>query len=412
MSALRAMDWHQHLQQTILAMKITHIIPFLVLPALLGSAPFAAAFDCGSTGAYGPMNITNDTTLQLPPDGIFHCTTITVAQGATLRFTNNALNTPVYLLATGDVVVSGTIDVSGMPSNGNAPGKGGPGGFDGGYGGAYLVGQSRAGDGFGPGGGRNFSGPGGGTYMYAWRCAAFATPPTGPEGNINTNCYGNLLLSPLIGGSGSAGSDGTPGVGGAGGGGAILIASNSRIVVHGAVKALAGAGGADCGYCYSGSGGSVRLLAPVVAGAGSLIAAGNVWGGSAWGRIRTDCLDNQQYLSLNMVAVASRGSRMSVFPTNAPTLDIIEVAGNPIVQGTNNAAVFELPTGASTNQTVKVQAENFTGDVPIRVVVTPEHGSRGEFDATILPASGNPPFAVVPVIIPAGSICRIHAWTR
>src|ERR1041385_564027 len=56
----------------------------------------AAPFNSGSTGAYGPMNITSNTTLAMPADGIFHCTTIDITNGATLLFTKNALNTPVY----------------------------------------------------------------------------------------------------------------------------------------------------------------------------------------------------------------------------------------------------------------------------------------------------------------------------
>jgi hypothetical protein len=75
---------------------------------------------------------------------------------------------------------------------------------------------------------------------------------------------------------------------------------------------------------------------------------------------------------------------MIVFPAVIPALDIIEVGGQAIATGTNNAVTIELAVGVSTNQTVRVQARNFTNDVPIRVVVTPENGLRGEFDATIL----------------------------
>ena len=386
---------------------IITILATVVAQAVFGFLPLCAApFDCGSSGAYGAMNITNSITLNLPPDGVFHCTTITVATGKTLRFTNNALNTPVYLLATGDAVISGTIDMSGYRGNGYSPGKGGPGGFDGGNGGGRYSGQTNGGDGLGPGCGRNKPG---------LRDASFGSiPPFSPS---NTNKYGSLLLCPLIGGSGSAGTDGEPGRGGEGGGGALLLASNTRIAIQGVVKATVPQriSNGDSDDRYS-SGGAVRLVAPTVTGAGTVDAAGQRhWNGSilgGYGRIRIDCLDNQAYRSLNLIGTASRGSRMIVFPTNDPQLDIIGVAGQPIAEGTNNSVVIELAVGAPTNQTVLVQARNFTNDVPIRVVVTPENGPAGSFDATILQASGNPPSTNVPVIIPAGSACQIHAWTR
>jgi hypothetical protein len=160
----------------------------------------------------------------------------------------------------------------------------------------------------------------------------------------------------------------------------------------------------------------VRVVAPVVTGSGTLSAnRGFDYGGnpkSAYGRIRIDCQDNLSYRTLRVTGFSSRGTRMVVFSTNAPRLDIIEVAGQAIPEGTNNAVQFVLPAEASTNQTVTVQARNFTNDVPIRVVITPENGPSSSFDAVILQASGNPPSATVPVIIPAGSVCQINAWTR
>jgi len=69
----------------------------------------------------------------MPPNGIFNCTTITVASNVTLTFVPNSLNTPVYLLAQGDIVINGIIDVSGQ--NGQTNGGyslAGPGGFEGG----------------------------------------------------------------------------------------------------------------------------------------------------------------------------------------------------------------------------------------------------------------------------------------
>jgi hypothetical protein len=353
---------------------------------LFGAAPF----DCGSTGAYGPINITNNTALNLPPDGMFHCTTITVASGATLQFNRNPLNTPVYLLATGDVVINGTVDISGSAPLADEGGKGGPGGFDGGRAEGLYLGQDQVGDGIGPGGGTATNGNG--------RFAGF---------------LGNILLDPLIGGSGGRGLSGALRRGGTGGGGAILVGSNSRIVVAGSIQAHGG----NTPMCYGeghGSGGGIRLVAPVVGGNGVLGAEGgrgDICPGYA-GRIRIDCQDNQAYRALSTTSLTSRGSRMIVFPTNAPQLDIVEVGGQSIMEGTNNAVTIELTVGASSNQTVRVQARHFTNDVAITVAIIPEHGSRGEFDATILQSSGNPPFATVPVIIPAGSACQVNAWTR
>ena len=48
-------------------------------------------FNSGSDGSYGALNITSNTTLALPTNGIFHCTTITVASNVTLDFTSNPL---------------------------------------------------------------------------------------------------------------------------------------------------------------------------------------------------------------------------------------------------------------------------------------------------------------------------------
>ena len=165
-------------------MKATKLTCLIASVCLLPAAPLYAAevFNSGSNGSYGEMNITTDTTLDMPPDGIFHCTTITVAQGATLKFNKNPLNTPVYLLATGDVVLNGKIDVSGSSNNGGTPGRGGPGGFDGGF--AAFSGFPD-GDGQGPGGG-GYSSDGdrlGGAYAVA--------------SSSNTNVYGNTLLTEL-----------------------------------------------------------------------------------------------------------------------------------------------------------------------------------------------------------------------
>src|SRR5258708_6719921 len=130
----------------------TIILATITLGLCLTSSNTALGqFSSVSTGADGPLNVTTDTTLNLPADGIFNFTTIDVVSTATLRFNRNLLNTPVYLLATGDVVMNGAIDVSGGSRSGGSPGQGGPGGFDGGFGSFQGF---PDGEGQGPGGGK------------------------------------------------------------------------------------------------------------------------------------------------------------------------------------------------------------------------------------------------------------------
>ena len=75
-------------------MKMTNLAALAALATLFAFAGASAApFDSGSTGAYGPINITSNTVLAMPADGVFHCTTINVGSGFTLRFTRNPLNT-------------------------------------------------------------------------------------------------------------------------------------------------------------------------------------------------------------------------------------------------------------------------------------------------------------------------------
>jgi hypothetical protein len=103
---------------------------------------------------------------------------------------------------------------------------------------------------------------------------------------------------------------------------------------------------------------------------------------------------------------------MFVFPSIIPKLNITEAAGTSIPESAGQPVAIELPVGSSTNQVVRVQARNFTNDVPITVVVTPENGSSRTFSTNISLLSGSPPSVAVSVIIPSGTVNRIHAWTQ
>src|SRR5262245_57005524 len=208
------------------------IILFMLLTA--GLHTVRAQFDSGSAGTE-PLVVTAGTTVTntMPPDGMLHYTTITVGNNATLRFKKNALNTPVYLLAKGNVVIDGTIDVSGSGTGTTAfvGGEPGPGGFAGGEPG-FLVqagppARATGGSGLGPGGGRD---------LVSWRNGYYAF--TNQFDPTNTG-YGYAHLIPLVGGSGGCGASNSIAGGGGGGGGAILIASSTRIQINSTGRILA-----------------------------------------------------------------------------------------------------------------------------------------------------------------------------
>src|SRR5205814_877870 len=92
-------------------------------------------------------------------DGVYNFTTISIGSGSTLRLQGDKVNKPVYWLASGDVVINGTIDVSG--ANGSYTSDitlrrqvaiPGPGGYAGGAGGNAPT-SVPATTGEGPGGG-------------------------------------------------------------------------------------------------------------------------------------------------------------------------------------------------------------------------------------------------------------------
>lgn len=351
-----------------------------------------AAFAPGSNGSHGAMNITANTTLEVPPDGVFHCTTISVAGGVTLRFARNPLNTPVFLLATGDVNISGIIDIAGAAASGAIPGVGGPGGFDGGFGGfGDSAPANRGGDGNGPGRGVNAS---------QLNNAAHAN-----AAGANTNVYGNVLILPMIGGSGGAGSNGNPGTGGGGGGGALLIASATRITVNGQIRAMGGFSGAG----GSGSGGAVRLVAPTGGGNGIIDVQGG--SGASPGRIRIDCTAWDAFRNLRLFGHSTRGTRMFVFPVNPPSLHIVEAAGQTIAVGAPSGVTVELPAGSPTTQTVRLRGQGFSGNVPVTLVVNPEHTSSTTYNL-VLNGSATPPEVSTTVTLPIGEPTRIEAWVR
>ncbi|HVG19197.1 MAG TPA: hypothetical protein VNI02_09090, partial [Blastocatellia bacterium] len=224
---------------------------------LLAGIPLPAyaqgGFSSGSTGADGAFSPTTSQTIQVPESGVFNYTTVNIPSNVTITYVRNAKNTPVTILASGNVTINGVILLSGVDGGANGGGGlGGPGGFNGGAGGfgfagdvagfgtAPFVGVTADGPGGGGGGGSvngaDISGGGGGGY---------ALPGTnGGRASVNAVAgqggprYGATTLLPLIGGSGGGGGGaitGQHGGAGGGGGGAILIASSTTITMTGTI---------------------------------------------------------------------------------------------------------------------------------------------------------------------------------
>lgn len=375
------------------------LIPILALGV---STALAAPFESGSDGSDGTLQVLAGETivLDLPADGIFNYTTVNIEATGLLQFNRNALNTPVYILATGDITIAGTVRLNGLAGTLTAGGHGGPGGFDGG---------PPSSPGFGAGAGQ---GPGAGQpgSVSGSQQAGVGGHGTADGLANDGGTYGSQFLLPLIGGSGGGGSSGNNG--GGGGGGAILFASSTSIeLTSGALVEARGASGVNT-VVGGGSGGSIRFVAHVVSGAGQVNVNGSQ-GSSNAGRVRIDTLDNSG-INFNFVPsnTTSVGSFMISIPDNLPQLDIVEVAGQAIAEGAPDPISILLPFGSPTMRTVRVQGRDFTGMVPISVVLTPESGDSIVVDSTIDMTSGNPATVDVSVDFPSNTVTHVHAWTR
>ena len=144
-------------------MKFKRCAAIAQITLLAGLSAAGWAYDSGSTEVDGSFTPVVDTELTMPADGVFNFTNVDIPTGVTVTFAKNAANTPVILLASGNVNIAGTISVAGgsaadvgSAGDGNSgddgiPGIGGPGGFDGGQPG--IPGDVLGSTGLGPGGG-------------------------------------------------------------------------------------------------------------------------------------------------------------------------------------------------------------------------------------------------------------------
>ncbi len=407
-------------------------IAFLVAANALTNV--AWAFDSGSTGADGAFNPTASMQLQLPPSGIFNFTTVNIPSGVTVTFSKNATNTPVVILASGNVTISGSINLNGGAStpagaagNGNLaddgiPGVGGPGGFDGGRGGLAAT-SKRGGNGLGPGGGRpgdyysspytTYPGGGGGGFGGAGGNAYVNNGGSIGGGGAT---YGAGTLLPLIGGSGGGGGSGGPtfsGSGGAGGGGAILIASSGTVTITGSVVANGGTAGASAGTGMGGaggggSGGAIRIVATTIAGDGTIQAngggAGNggygSGGGGGVGRIRLEA-ENITRIQ-NTSPAFTFAAPGPVFVPGLPSLRVMDIAGVAVPPSPTGNADVSLPADVVNPVTVNLAASGIPLGTTIQLTVTPARSAPVTVTTTGLAGTIENATASASISLPSG----------
>jgi hypothetical protein len=410
---------NQHLKSTL----------FLLTIFCTASLVFAQNdFISGSTGADGELAPTANQTLQLPESGIFNFTTVNIPSGVTVKFTPNSRNTPVTILASGNVTITGSIVVDG--ENGlttGLGGKGGPGGSRGGAGGLMIdvfAGTTADGRGGGGGGGSNngtnAGGGGGGGF-------AVAGSNAGTNGNPNAligsggPAYGVSSLLPLTGGSGGGGGGGSTnnrGGSGGGGGGAIIIASSGTITLNGAITARGGNGTTISvgGGGGGGSGGAVRLISNTITGtgaidirggtAGSITYSGSGGGNGARGFVRAETY-NYSAFNPNTYSVPINISLPN--PVSAPTnpqLRFTSIAGSAVpltAKGSLYSAPDIVLPGSLTNPVeVQIEATNIPVGSVAQVTVTPPNGNRTTYQSTQLAGTLATSTATASISLPAG----------
>lgn len=383
----------------------------LVFLAGILTVPLAAAapFSSGSTGADGALAPTVNTALNMPPNGVFHFTTIDIPAGVTVTFNPNASNTPVVMLASGNANIAGAINVDGggaTATTGSADnpngGKGGPGGFDGGRGG--LPENNRSGDvGLGPGGamgGTNcttsyMEGGGGGGFGVAGnnsQCYSSSTSTT--KTGTGGPAYGSVAMLPLVGGSGGGGGSGgktgagSPGAGGGGGGGALLLVASGSVTLTGSIQARGGNGGAarNCsnnsaldngGPGGGGSGGAIRIVASAYSGAGTLSVTGGGAGCSGVAYIG----GGAGAVGRTSVDVITGG----VFDVGGmPTLTVTSIGGVAAPAQPSGSGDVQLAADLANPVTVEITATGIPVGTVVKLTVLHPFASAASYNSTPL----------------------------
>ncbi|MBM4361852.1 MAG: hypothetical protein FJ104_04170 [Deltaproteobacteria bacterium] len=323
-------------------MNIRATLSSVTLLAALAVSPSALALtvDLGSDGSDGALNVTSNTTLPLPPDGIFHFTTVNIAAGATLKFSHpGPLHPGVVILATGDVTINGTIDLKGGAPTQGVAGTAGPGGSPGAQA-SYSAGHTAL----------NVSGVS--DSSSSEQAGGPGLRPSGGTGGRSASRGGS---------PGTTTGCSTPGAGGGGGGGALVLFSNTRIAGTGRVDTSGGAGASvfptgpsNCDApgqpAEAGWDGSVRLGAPRVDfGSGTVVA--RVFRVDAVQQVGAPTLSRgPRGTSTQTTRPPFTGSLLQRFPASLPVATITGVSGVAVAPGSS----YTLTPGAAAAQNVSM----------------------------------------------------------
>lgn len=343
--------------------------------SLLAAPSIAQTFSSGSTGADGALDLAtmNCATgpnappymqtgcwIQLPESGVLNYTTINVPSGKELYFKRNRGNTPVVLLAQGDVSIDGHV---GVDAN------------------LYEYGPSMQRD------SQNQPGPGG----FPGAAAKYGLPGLGPGGGTtespNGRWVGPLSLVPIVGGSGGAAGlyYSSSSIMGGGGAGAIVIASGGSISMTGNITAQGNAvylymsGSGPCG-----SGGAVRLVANRLVLGGSITATSCGMDGAVRLEAPTGAIT---YTGYSSPAALITTINPAIVAAASPELRIVSVGGFSVPDSAGNrkdAADMVLPKQLPDPIDVVVSASN----IPLGSPVTVTFGTSNTGTAPSVPLTG------------------------
>lgn len=399
----------------------------MVMLLALGAMGSASAekFNSGSTGKDGDFDPETNITLE---SRTYNFTNVNIREGVTVFFSRNGPNAPVVILATGDVNIAGTIDISGKsaaPIKGgtgtNFPegGIGGPGGFNGGRGGDPGGGPGGSGQGVGGGMGGTYlngnyaEGGGGAGYLTAGGMS-FLKQNYGNASGVGGASHGSNTVLPVLGGSGGGGgagaasiTNGSTGGGGGGGGGAILIAASGKVSLSGAILARGGRGGLitpaasgalEGGEGGGGSGGMIRILASSFQTGGTLDVSGGEQsfspstyyphrgGTGSHGRTSTETMFGGT-LSLN----------------GLPVLAISRIGGVDVPTDPTGTADVGLPLTLANPVPVQLVAQNVPLNAIVKLMMVPVYGGNSvTVDAAALSGSLENSTTTANIDLPAG----------